>query len=217
MATARYFPLVSGAPVLSKALNGRSTASLAAGVAILSALTVFLGLCRRDDSLLASANTSAYVASTPIAPVQQAPIVRADTQPAPDTITRVTVPMTSGSVATSGAVADEGNPIIAKSHGDLVALERRGVRRYVEFTLARSRRFQRVGPISVGVWRIDARHKVYDLCVLADNHRVDRKHVALYSPIRIASNEYTRPLEFVVNSIDRDGISGYISEPKLGR
>ncbi len=107
--------------------------------------------------------------------------------------------------------------VVAKTHSDLVALEKRGLRRYVEFTLARSKRFQRVGPVSVGVWRIDSRRKAYDLSVITGTHRIERKHVALYSPVRIASSEYARPLEFVVNSIDRDGISGYISEPKSTR
>ena len=98
-----------------------------------------------------------------------------------------------------------------------MALEKRGLRRYVEFTLARSKRFQRIGPVSVSVWKIDPRRKTYDLSVIADNRRTERKHVGLYSPVRIASNEGGHPLEFVVNSIDRDGISGYLSEPKSTR
>jgi len=206
------------------------------GVAVLSALTVFLFLFERDHSLLTAASGQEYASPVNQPTPQRGPIVQADTQPAPDTITRVTVPTAvdhqhspvaaaaqalpieaASQGKPSGATSDDSETAVAKSHSELVALEKRGVRRYVEFTLARTRHLQRVGPVSVGVWKIDTRRKIYDLSVIADSRRIERKHVALYSPVRIASSEFVRPIEFVVNSIDRDGISGYISEPKNTR
>ena len=87
----------------------------------------------------------------------------------------------------------------------------------MEFTLARSRRFQQVGPVWVGLWRIDAKHKLYDISIIANGHRVDRKHVSLNSPVSISDSDFARPLQLVVNAIDRDGISGYVSEPQSVR
>jgi hypothetical protein len=84
----------------------------------------------------------------------------------------------------------------------------------VEFALARSKRFQQVGPVSVGVWRIDTKHKLCDVSVLADGHRVDRKHMSLNSPVVLSSSKFARPLQLVVSSIERGGISGYVSEPQ---
>ncbi len=234
VATARYSPISSGAPLSPRPLNGRVVASLTIGIAILSGLTVFLALCQRDNSLLAAGRSISLSDEKALAAPRSA-VSPTGAQPTPDEVTRVTVPTLldhqqqpgaapaassidpAAQTRPSEAVADESDAVIARSHTDLVALEKLGVRHYVEFALARSRRLQRVGPLFVAVWRIDPRRKVYDLSLISDSHRVERKHVGLYTPIRIASSDYARPIEFVVNSLDRDGISGYISEPKSPR
>lgn len=223
MGTARYYPPSFGPPSFEPA-RLRNIAYIGAAVAILSALTVFLSLCARDNSLLLSLSKPEQAArSKPSSP--PVPVVTAETQPAADTITRVAVPppapVTQPAAVIqptpSEATAVQPEPAIAKTRTELLSLEKRGTRHYVEFSLARSKRFQQVGPLGIGIWRIDTKHKTYDVSILADGRRIDHKHVSLNSPVSISTSEFVHPLQLVVNSLDREGISGYLSEPQTGR
>lgn len=176
------------------------------GVAALSALAVFFSLWERDESLLVSARN--HIVSQPTAP-QHAPLVSAESQPAADSITRVTVPTAEAAASTQPA-----DSVAAAGSAPTEAAVAHGIRRYLDFTLTRSKRFQQVGPVLVGVWKIDAKHKLYDVSVMANGHRVDRKHVGLNSPVSIVSAEAGRPLQLVVSSITRGSISGHVSEPQ---
>ena len=51
---------------------------------------------------------------------------------------------------------DELNGSIARTHEQLVALEKRGERKYYEFQLDKSKSFQRVGPISLSLRKVNA-------------------------------------------------------------
>ncbi len=84
---------------------------------------------------------------------------------------------------------------------------------YIPFNVARSRRFQRVGPISVGVWRTDARHGTYDVGVLVDGRRFDKRHVGMDEALAIRVGN-APPMELVVNRVSRNDISGYLSAPR---
>lgn len=215
MGTARYYPPPFGAAATHTPFGGYRAVYMAIGFAMLSAVTVFLLLCERDHSMLASAGVKELHSYVPASGISRSPVVSSENRPAADTITRVTVPATENA-RPSGAVASEPDLPIARNHMELLALEKKGARRYAEFTLARSRRLQRVGSLSVGVWRIDKKRKLYDVSLITDGHRVDRKRLGLYSPISISSSKFAQPLQFVVNSVDRAGISGYVSEP-IGR
>ncbi len=202
MGTARFYPVGTLDPHLSNPFSSRVMLYLAAGVAFVFALGVFLFLCERDHSFLLQAGESEHqpyvipaapaLASSPVTPIRTAQPV--STRP-------TTIP-------------EENDNSIARNHAELVSLEKRGLRHYVEFSLGKSRRLEPVGPVSVGIWRTDARHKTYDLAISAGGHRLQRKHIALYSAVLIATAEHSRPVQFVVNEIDRDGVSGYLSEPR---
>jgi hypothetical protein len=220
MGTARYYPLSFESSASDRAINPRALLYVATGVAVLSGLTVFASLCARDHSLLLSAGRRVPTFVQPVAQ-QPVPVVSADTQPAPDSITRVTVPTVLANTPApavqskpSGAISGDYDTSVARNHNEVVGLENRGTRHYIEFNLTRSKRFQRLGPLSVGVWRIDSKHRLYDVSFLADGHRIDRKHVSLDTAVSLSINQFGRPLQFVVNSLDRNRVSGYLSEPK---
>jgi hypothetical protein len=107
---------------------------------------------------------------------------------------------------------DELGGSIAKNHDELVALERRGERNYFEFQLGKSKEFQRVGSLSLSVRKVDSKHRSYDLSLLVNDQKLDKKHVNLYEPISIRSSD--QPVELVVNEIGGNQIKGYVSEPK---
>jgi len=109
---------------------------------------------------------------------------------------------------------DDLNGSIARSHDELVALEKKGERDYHEFDLTRSKAFQRVGPVSLELKKTNTKHDFYDVAMMVDDYRLDKKHVNLYEPVLIYPEDSRQPLELVVNQISRDEIHGYVSEPK---
>lgn len=109
---------------------------------------------------------------------------------------------------------DELNGSIAKTHEELVTLQKRGERNYFEFDLTKSKQFQRFGPLTLSLRRTDAKHMNYDLSMVVDDNRLDKKHVNLYEPIWIHSETGGQPVQIVVNKIGRNTAHGYISAPK---
>ncbi len=109
---------------------------------------------------------------------------------------------------------DELNGSIAKTHEELVALEKRGERSYYEFDLAKSKQFQRVGPLSISLRKADTKHKSYDLAMIVDDNQLAKKQVNLYEPISIHTENGSQPLMVVVNRIEKNLVHGYISAPK---
>ena len=109
---------------------------------------------------------------------------------------------------------DELSGSIAKNHDELVILQKRGDRNLYEFDLERSKQFHRVGPLNVSVRSVNQKHRFYDLVMTVEDQQVERKHVSLYEPLMLRLADRPQPVELVVNRIDKNGVRGYISEPK---
>lgn len=109
---------------------------------------------------------------------------------------------------------DELNTSIAKTHDQLVAMEKRGERNYYEFELDKSKDFRRVGPLSVALRKVNTKHSSYDLTLQVDDFKMDKKHINLYEPVWINLSDRPQPVELVVNQITKNHVQGYISEPK---
>ena len=108
----------------------------------------------------------------------------------------------------------QSNDQIARSHEDIVALQRRGERNYYEFDLGKSKQFQRVGPVSLSIRKVNESHKYYDVALLVDDQRIEKKHVDLFEPLVINLPEHSESIQLVVNRMDKDHVKGYLSEPK---
>lgn len=106
---------------------------------------------------------------------------------------------------------------IAKTHDEVVALRKRGEQNIYEFQLGKSKQFQRVGPLSVELRSTSTKHKTYDLAMMVEDNELHKKHVNLYEPVWIRLSDRPQAVELVVNRIDKDHISGYLSEPKYKR
>ncbi len=109
---------------------------------------------------------------------------------------------------------DELNGSIAKTHEELVALAKRGERSYFEFELTKSKQFQRVGPLTLSLRRTDTKHKNYDVQMMVDDKQLTKKHVNLYEPIWIHTENESQPVQVVVNLVDKNLVHGYVSAPK---
>ncbi len=71
-----------------------------------------------------------------------------------------------------------------------------------------------MGPISLSLHKTSTKHDYFDLAMIVDDFRLDKKHVNLYEPVLIYPADSHRPLELVVNHIGKDQVHGYVSEPK---
>ena len=103
---------------------------------------------------------------------------------------------------------------IATTHDELVMLEKKGERSYYEFDIDKSGQFQREGPVGVRLRKANTKHEYADLEMLVDDFKVSKKHVNIYEPVVFYSADRRLPVELVINSISKNHIHGYVSEPK---
>jgi hypothetical protein len=106
------------------------------------------------------------------------------------------------------------NGSIARNHDELVLLQKKGERNYYEFDVAKSKEFQRTGPVSLQLRKADTKHNRYDLAILVNDAKVEKKNVNLYEPVLIYLPSERQPLELIVNQVAKNDIKGYLSEPK---
>jgi len=103
---------------------------------------------------------------------------------------------------------------IATTHDELVLLEKKGERSYFEFDLDKSGQFTREGPVGVRLHKANTKHEYADLEMLVDDFKVSKKHVNIYEPVVFYAADSKVPVELVINSISKNHIHGYVSEPK---
>ncbi len=103
---------------------------------------------------------------------------------------------------------------IARTHDELVALEKKGERNYYEFSFEKSPSYHHTGPLSIALRKADSKHGYCDLKLLVDDREISQKHVNLYEAVSLHPEGDTQPIELVINRIDKDSIKGYVSEPK---
>ncbi len=104
---------------------------------------------------------------------------------------------------------------IAKTHGEVVALEKRGEQKIYEFKLSKSKEMQRVGPISISLRSTSTRHKTYDLAMMVDDNSLNKKHINLYEPVWITLNDRQQAGSTRREpSWERRALKDYVSEPR---
>jgi len=103
---------------------------------------------------------------------------------------------------------------IARTHDELVLLQKKGERNYYEFDIAKSKSFQHEGPLGVRLRKANSKHQYADLDLIVEDQTVTQKHVNLYQPAMFFTPDSPQPAELVINSISKDRIHGYVSSPK---
>jgi hypothetical protein len=103
---------------------------------------------------------------------------------------------------------------IARTHGELVLLEKKGEQNYFEFDILKSRQFKREGPVGISLRKANTKHQYADLTLLVDDRNLTQKHVNLYQPAMFYEPDSPQPIEIVINSISKDHIHGYVTAPK---
>jgi hypothetical protein len=103
---------------------------------------------------------------------------------------------------------------IAKTHGELVLLEKKGERNYYEFDISKSKQFQHDGQVGIRLRKANTKHQFADLELMVDDRDLSQKHVNLYQPIMFYTPDSPQPVELVINNITKDHIHGYVSVSK---
>ncbi len=103
---------------------------------------------------------------------------------------------------------------VARTHDELVLLEKKGERSYYEFDLDKANQFRHEGPIGVRLRKANTKHQFADLEMLVDDFKVSKKHVNIYEPVVFYAGDSKQPVELVINSISKNHIHGYVSQPK---
>ena len=103
---------------------------------------------------------------------------------------------------------------IARTHDDLVLMQKKGERNYFEFDVDKSGQFQRNGPIGVRLRKANTKHEYADLELMVDDFKLSKKHVNVFEPVVFYTPESQLAVELVINSISKNHIHGYVSQPK---
>lgn len=103
---------------------------------------------------------------------------------------------------------------IARTHDELVVLEKKGERNYYEFDIPKSKEFQRNGPFGIRLRKANVKHQYADLELMVDDRNLTQKHVNLYQPVMFYTPDTPQAAEVVINAITKDHIHGYVSAPK---
>jgi hypothetical protein len=103
---------------------------------------------------------------------------------------------------------------IARTHDELVALAHRTDRDYFEFNLQRRHDRKKIGSIMIELLRTNRKQNVYTIDLFFDDKRTQRKNMALDQPVYFYVQGAPTALELVVNKLDKNRISGYVSAPK---
>jgi len=104
--------------------------------------------------------------------------------------------------------------LIARTAEELDILKRKGDRNYYEFTLNKGANPTPVGTISLQVKKTDAKKSKLNLMVLADDKTIEKKDKTINEPLQFYTGRDRMLYEVVVNTVDKNKISGYLATPK---
>lgn len=103
---------------------------------------------------------------------------------------------------------------IARTHDELVVLQRKGERNYIEFDIDKSKQFHPTGTIAIKLRKANQKHQYADLQLMVDDAQLDKKHVNLLEPVMFLNGDTGQPVQLVIQRISKNHIHGYVSEPR---
>ncbi len=116
----------------------------------------------------------------------------------------------------SSVIGDAGvmSGLIATNHDELEILKHKGDRNYYEFSLQKGAKPTLLATIKLQLKKVDDKHSRYTLNVSADDRNIEKKDKNLDEPVQFYTGKDPVLYELVVNSIDKNKVSGYLSTPK---
>ncbi len=112
-----------------------------------------------------------------------------------------------------GMARSELGTLIAKNHDDIDTLRKLGERDYIEFTLERNQP-QTIAGVSVILKRTNLKRHRFSLNLVADDQEIEKKDRTVNEPIFFYVGGAKKPYELVVNKVQSNKVTGYVSTPK---
>ena len=114
------------------------------------------------------------------------------------------------------AVGDAGvmSGLIATNHDELEVLKHKGDRNYYEFSLQKGGKPTLLATIKLQLKKVDEKHSRYTMNVSADDRNIEKKDKGLDEPVQFYTGKTPVLYELVVNQLDKNKVSGYLSTPK---
>jgi hypothetical protein len=128
--------------------------------------------------------------------------------------TRSDLNTTKGKLETAIGDINKHSELIATTHSQLEELRHRGDRDYIEFTLHKGKEPTHLSTISLQLKKVDPKKGEFTLYVLADDKRIEKKDRVVNEPLQFYTGRDRNLFEVVVNAVDKDAVSGYMSTPK---
>jgi hypothetical protein len=104
--------------------------------------------------------------------------------------------------------------LIARNHEEIDVLRRQGERDYVEFTVDAKNKPQKVGAVTVELRSVDMKKSKFTVALTVDDVRTEKRDRTIDEPVVFYPRGSHQADEFVVNSVGKNKITGYISMPK---
>lgn len=104
--------------------------------------------------------------------------------------------------------------LIAKNHDEIDVLRRMGERDYVEFSVSGRNKPQKVGNVTVELKGVNLKKNQFDVALTVDDVRTEKGKRTVNEPIVFYPHGSRQADEFVVNTVGKDKITGYVSTPK---
>jgi septation ring formation regulator EzrA len=105
--------------------------------------------------------------------------------------------------------------LIAQNHDEVEELRRLGERDYYEFSIDKKNNREKVGNLMVELRGTNLKKSQYTVTIFVDDQRHEKKALTANEPLYFFENGARSPLEFVVNQVGKDKITGYLSVPKV--
>lgn len=102
--------------------------------------------------------------------------------------------------------------LVATNQQELDVLKQKGDRRYYQFTLQKGKK-QAVSTVGLELRKADVKHNRYTLIVYTNNEKIQKKNRGLNKPVQFYSGKENFLYELVVNSIEKDTVTGYLATP----
>ncbi len=103
---------------------------------------------------------------------------------------------------------------IATNKSELEILKHKGDRNYYEFTLNKGSKPTLVSTVTLQLKKADVKHSRYTMEVSSDDRKIEKKDKGLNEPVQFYSGKTPQLYELVVNNINKNQVTGYLSTPK---
>jgi hypothetical protein len=104
--------------------------------------------------------------------------------------------------------------LIARNHDELDVLKHKGDRNYYEFTLQKGAKPTLLSSVKLQLKKVDNKHGRYNMNVSADDRNIEKKDKSLDEPVQFYTGKNPVLFEIVVNDMQKNMVSGYLSTPK---